>query len=84
MRPTRKAESCPRPNCVGGWYGGPYTKVQCSRARALKDGILCYLRKPPRWQAARRRIHESLFPTCRVNWNTAPLGSFASAHNRPP
>jgi len=67
------------------------------RARAQNDGVVCYLRKPVdeehlmrclraalRSDDRPKRIHELLSEVGKVNRNAAPLGSFASAHSRPP
>ena len=67
------------------------------RARALKDGVVCYLRKPVDQEHLLRcvraalhsgdgtkRIHEFLSAMGKVNRNTAPRGSFSSTHSRPP
>jgi hypothetical protein len=51
------------------------------------DGLACLItvlvfRKLS--QVASYGVHELLFATGKVNRKTAPLGSFAPAHNRPP
>ena len=67
------------------------------RARALNDGVVCYLRKPVDEEqltrcvgaalksgARRKQTRELPSVPGKVNWNTAPRGSFASAHSLPP
>ena len=67
------------------------------RVRALKDEVLCYLRKPIDEQNLSRCLRAALTSAARlqeihkltsapgnVNRNTAPRGSFGSAHSRPP
>jgi DNA-binding response OmpR family regulator len=68
------------------------------RAQALIDGLLCYLRKPideehplrclraapPTAQPPEKSPSAGAVGIGNVNRNTAPRGSFAPAHNRPP
>ncbi len=64
------------------------------RARALNDGVVCYLRKPVDEQHLIRCLHaalsdrrefvSSLSAPGKVNRNTAPCDAFMSAHSRPP